>query len=47
MFGELARRDARQLSRLERLGEVAVSRIPLFTDEVGELEGLVRIASLL
>jgi anion-transporting ArsA/GET3 family ATPase len=47
MFSALARRDARQLGRLERLGEVPVTRIPLFTDEVGELEGLARIASLL
>lgn len=48
MFHTLAERDARQLSQLERLGEVAVSRIPLFTDEdVSELHGLVRIARLL
>ena len=43
----LARRDARQLSRLERLSDVAVTRIPLFTDEISELEGLVRVAALL
>ena len=48
MFHTLAERDARQLSRLERLGEVPVSHIPLFTDDdVSELQGLVRIASLL
>lgn len=48
MFHTLAQRDARQLSRLQRLGEVPVSRIPLFTDDdVSELAGLVRIAGLL
>ena len=47
MFHALAQRDARQLARLERLGDVPVSRIPLFTDDVGELDGLVRIAGLL
>lgn len=44
----LALRDARQLARLQRLGEVPVSRVPLFTDDdVSELQGLVRIAGLL
>ena len=47
MFAALARRNAAQLQRLQRIGDVAVTRVPLFTDEVGELEGLVRIASLL
>ena len=47
MLHALAQRDARQLTRLERLAEVPVSRIPLFTDDVSELEGLVRIAGLL
>jgi len=47
LFNALAQRDARQLSRLERLGAVPTSRIPLFTDEVSALEGLVRIAGLL
>ncbi len=47
MFNALAQRDARQLGRLERLTDVPVSRIPLFTDDVSELEGLVRIAGLL
>jgi len=47
LFNALAQRDARQLSRLERLGAVPTSRIPLFTDEVSQLEGLVRIAGLL
>lgn len=47
-FHTLAERDARQLSRLERLGEVPVSRIPLFTDDdVSQLQGLARIARLL
>jgi anion-transporting ArsA/GET3 family ATPase len=48
MLHTLARRDARQLARLQRLGEVPVSRVPLFTDDdVSELQGLVRIAGLL
>ena len=47
LFNALAQRDARQLSRLERLGAVPTSRIPLFTDDVSELAGLVRIAGLL
>lgn len=46
-FNALAQRDARQFARLERLGEVPVARIPLFTDDVAELDGLVRIAGLL
>ena len=47
LFHELAQRDARQLARLERLGDVPVARIPLFTDEVSGLDGLVRVAGLL
>jgi anion-transporting ArsA/GET3 family ATPase len=47
LFHDLAQRDARQLARLERLGDVPTARIPLFTDDVSELEGLVRIAGLL
>ena len=47
MFNALAQRDARALSKLERIAEVPISRIPLFTDDVSELEGLVRIAGLL
>jgi anion-transporting ArsA/GET3 family ATPase len=47
LFHDLAQRDSRQLSRLERLGGVPTARIPLFTDEVSELESLVRIAGLL
>ncbi len=43
----IAERDARQLSRLERLGSVQAARIPLFSDEAGELGGLARIAALL
>ena len=47
-FHTLADRDARQLARLNRVGDVPVSRIPLFTDDdVSELQGLVRIAGLL
>lgn len=47
MFNALAQRDARQLQRLERVADVPVSRIPLFTDDASELESLVRIAGLL
>jgi anion-transporting ArsA/GET3 family ATPase len=47
LFSALAQRDAHQLSRLERLGEVPVARVPLFTDDLSELEALVRIANLL
>ena len=47
LFHGLAQRDARQLARLERLGDVPTSRIPLFTDDVAGLDGLVRIAGLL
>jgi anion-transporting ArsA/GET3 family ATPase len=43
----IAERDARQLGRLERLGDVTARRVPLFPDEVSELEGLARIATLL
>ena len=43
----LAQREARQLSRLGRIGDVPVVRVPLFSDEVTELEGLVRIARVL
>jgi anion-transporting ArsA/GET3 family ATPase len=43
----LAQREARQLSKLSRLGEVPVVRMPLFSEEVSELEGLVRIAKVL
>ena len=40
----LAQREARQLSKLSRIGDVPIVRIPLFSEEVSELEGLVRIA---
>jgi hypothetical protein len=43
----LAAREARQLSKLSRLGEVPIVRMPLFSEEVSELEGLVRIAKAL
>jgi anion-transporting ArsA/GET3 family ATPase len=46
-FHAIAERDARQLSRLERLGGADAVRIPLFSDDVSELEGLARIAALL
>ena len=43
----IAERDARQLSRIERLGAVDSVRIPLFSEDADELEGLARIAALL
>lgn len=43
----IAERDARQLSRLARLGDVQAVTIPLFSEETSELEGLARIANLL
>ncbi len=46
-FHAIAERDARQLSRLERLGSVEAARIPLFSDDADELVGLARIAALL
>ena len=46
-FHAIAERDARQLGRLERLGGAGVTRIPLFSEDASELEGLARIAALL
>jgi anion-transporting ArsA/GET3 family ATPase len=46
-FHAIAERDARQLTRLERLGGAEAVRIPLFSEEVSELQGLARIAALL
>jgi hypothetical protein len=43
----LAQREARQLMRLNRIGDVPIVRVPLFSEEVSELEGLVRIARVL
>jgi anion-transporting ArsA/GET3 family ATPase len=43
----LAQREARQLTRLNRIGDVPIVRVPLFSEEVSELEGLVRIAKVL
>jgi anion-transporting ArsA/GET3 family ATPase len=43
----LAQREVRQLVRLGRIGDVPIVRIPLFSEEVSELEGLVRIAKAL
>jgi len=43
----LAQREVRQLARLGRIGDVPIVRIPLFSEEVSELEGLVRIAKAL
>jgi anion-transporting ArsA/GET3 family ATPase len=47
MLNTLAQRDARQLARLARLGQVPTATVPLFTDEPPELEGVARIANLL
>jgi anion-transporting ArsA/GET3 family ATPase len=46
-FHAIAERDARQLARLERLGGADAVRIPLFSEDASELEGLARIAALL
>jgi len=46
-FHAMAERDARQLSRLERLGDAPVVRIPLFSEDASELQSLARIAALL
>jgi anion-transporting ArsA/GET3 family ATPase len=43
----IAERDFRQLGRLERLGDVEAVRIPLFSEDASELQGLARIAALL
>jgi anion-transporting ArsA/GET3 family ATPase len=43
----LAQREARQLTRLHRIGDVPIVRVPLFSEEVSELDGLVRIAKVL
>jgi anion-transporting ArsA/GET3 family ATPase len=47
MLNTLAQRDARQLTRLVRLGQVPTATVPLFTDDPPELEGVGRIAGLL
>jgi anion-transporting ArsA/GET3 family ATPase len=46
-FHAIAERDARQLSRLDRFGGGEAVRIPLFSEEASELQGLARIAALL
>jgi anion-transporting ArsA/GET3 family ATPase len=43
----IAERDFRQLGGLERLGDVEAVRIPLFSEDASELQGLARIAALL
>jgi anion-transporting ArsA/GET3 family ATPase len=43
----LAQREARELAKLGRIGDVPIVRMPLFSEEVSELEGLVRIAKAL
>ncbi len=43
----LAQREARQMAKLGRIGDVPIVRMPLFSEEVSELEGLVRIAKAL
>jgi anion-transporting ArsA/GET3 family ATPase len=47
LLSELARRDARQLPRLERLTHAPKVRVPLIPERVSSLEGLARIASFL
>ncbi|MBV8300636.1 MAG: ArsA family ATPase [Candidatus Dormibacteraeota bacterium] len=46
-FNALAQRDEAQLQRLSRFSQAPVTRIPLFTDDLSQLEGLARIAALL
>lgn len=43
----LAQREAREMQRLSRDVDVPIVRVPLFSEEVSELEGLVRIAKVL
>jgi len=43
----LAQREARQLAKIGRIGDVPIVRMPLFSEEVSELGGLVRIAKAL
>jgi len=43
----VAQREAREIARLNRVADVPVVRVPLFSEEVSELEGLVRIAKVL
>ncbi len=47
LLSELARRDARQLPRLERLTDAAVARVPLVPEQVKDLQGLARVAAML
>jgi anion-transporting ArsA/GET3 family ATPase len=47
LLSELAQRDARQLARLGRFGNVATASVPLITAPVSDLEGLVRVAAAL
>jgi len=46
-YHALAEREGRQLGRLERLGGADAVRIPLFSEDASELDGLARIAALL
>ena len=46
-YHAVAERDARQLSRLGRLGGGPTVRLPLFSEDASELAGLARIAALL
>ncbi len=43
----LAQREGREMARLNRVADVPIVRVPLFSEEVSELEGLVRIAKIL
>ena len=47
LLAELAQREARQLTRLARLVDVPTVQVPLITEPVSELEGLVRVAAAL
>ena len=47
LYFELAQREARQLARLDRIGEVASVQVPLITARVSALEGLVQVAAAL
>jgi anion-transporting ArsA/GET3 family ATPase len=47
LFFELAQREARQLARLNRIGEVASAQVPMITAPVSALEGLVQVAAAL
>ncbi|HYA00787.1 MAG TPA: ArsA-related P-loop ATPase [Candidatus Binatia bacterium] len=47
LLSELARRDARQLPRLERLTRCPHVQLPLIPERISDLEGLARMAAML